>query len=304
MANSDKTSVVIVDKENSLSDQDDSQTIIEHDATKKTTESPVHKQFFSISQQFGLEAALLPVEKQMPIEDRSNKRARLSGLRKQKNIEAIMEKTYSFCASKTIDKRTDLDWFNRFITLAEDVSNKTMQDLWAKILAGELARAGTYSLKALKVFREMSIVDAKLLAKACSLAVKDKSRKNIRIISGGYQQPGLFNFFNKDRQQYINLSQFGLNYADLLSLADNHLIFIQESESNIMANNEAINFSYNGLPLKLTSKKANVTLQFYKFTAIGAELAHLITDKANDDFLNHVKQQLSQNFNIETNEDI
>ncbi len=302
MANSDKTPVVIVDKEDSISAQDDSHTMIEHDAAKKATESPVHKQFFSISQQFGLEAALLPVEKQMPIEDRSNKRARLLSLRKQKNIEAIMEKTYNFCASKTIDKRTDLDWFNRFVTLAEDVSNKTMQDLWAKILAGELARSGTYSLKALKVFREMSIVDAKLLAKACSLAVKDQSRKNIRIITGGYQQPGLFNFFNKDRQQYINLSQFGLNYADLLSLADNHLIFIQESESNIMANNEAINFSYNSLPLKLTSKKANVTLQFYKFTTIGTELAQLIADKANDDFLSHVQQQLSHNFNIESNE--
>ena len=302
MANSEKKTVVIVDKESSHVDQDGSHEIITNDASKKPTESAVHKQFFNITQQFGLEAALLPVEKQMPIEDRSNKRARLASLRKQKNIEAIVEKTYSFCADKVIDKRTDLDWFNRFITLAEDISNKTMQDLWAKILAGELARAGTYSLKALKVFREMSIVEAKLLAKACSLTVKDQSRKNIRIISGSYQQPGLLNFFNKDRQQYINLSQFGLNYADLLSLADNHLIFIQESESNMMVNNESINFSYNGLPLKLTSKKANVTLQFYKFTAIGVELAHLIADKANDDFLGHLKQQLSHHFNIESNE--
>ncbi len=240
----------------------------------------------------------------MPIEDRCNKRARLSSLRKQKNIEAIMEKTYHFCTSKNIDKRTDLDWFNHFIALAEDVSNNTMQDLWAKILAGELSRSGTYSLKALKVFRDMSIVDAKLLAKACSLAVKDQTRKNIRLISGSYQQPGLLNFFSKDRQQYINLSQFGLNYADLLSLADNHLIFIQESESSIMASNEAINFSYNGLPLKLTSKKANITLQFYKFTAIGAELAHLIAEKANDDYFSHLKLQLSHHFEIASSEEI
>lgn len=299
MAKLDKTPTIIADENMIIIDPHE---IVSQEVQKKPTESPAHKQFFKISQQFGLEASLLPIEQKMPIEDRSNKRARLTSQRKQKNIEAIMEKTYDFCARKTIDKRTDLDWFNRFIMLAEDVGNKTMQDLWAKILAGELSRPGSYSLKALKVFRDMSITDAKLLAKACSFAVKDQSRKNIRIISGSYQQPGLLNFFSKERQQYINLSNFGLNYADLLSLADNHLIFIQESESSIMASGESINFSYNGQPLKLTSKQANVTLQFYKFTAIGVELAHLITDKANDEFFNHLKQELIHHFEIASNE--
>lgn len=298
MVQSETQPAVIVAEDSEHKSQDSAHTIIEHDTHKKKSEPAAHKQFFTITQKFGLEAALLPVEKQLPIEDRCQKRARLSSLRKQQNIEAIMEKTYGFCASKAMDKRTDLDWFNHFINLAEDVSNKTMQDLWAKILAGELARAGTYSLKALKVFKEMSIIDAKLLAKACSLAVKDHSRKNIRLLSGSYQQPGLLNFFAKQRQQYVNLSSFGLNYADLLSLADNHLIFIQESESSMMASGETINFSYNAQPLKLTSKKHNVALQFYKFTAIGAELAHLISDNVNEEYFSHLKQQLSHHFDI------
>ncbi len=295
----DKTSVIVIDQPN---DNEDSFPIESGDKQKQSTESPTHKQFFKITQLFGLEAPLLPVEKQMPLEDRSSKRERLAGLRKQENIEAIMEKTFNFCASKSIDKRPDLDWFNRYITLAENVSNKTMQDLWAKILSGELSRPGLYSLKALKVFRDMSIVDAKLLAKACSLAVKDQSKKNIRIISGTYQQPGLLNFFNKDRQQHINLSHFGLNYADLLSLADNNLIFKQESESSMMASGETLNFYYNGLPLKLSSKRANIAIQFYKFTPIGTELANLITDKPNDDFFVTLKQQLKHHFEVASNE--
>lgn len=293
----DETSVIAVDKKA----DDNSSLIIDNDNAKnKSNEPSADDQFFKITQQFGLEAALLPIEKQMPIEDRSTKRERLANLRKQKNIETIMEKTITFCASQSINKRTDLDWFNRYITLAENVSNKTMQDLWAKILAGELSRPGSYSLKALKVFRDMSIVDAKLLAKACSLAVKDQSKKNIRIISGTYQQPGLFNFFNKDRQQYINLSHFGLNYADILSLADNHLLYKQESESSMEAIGENINLNYNGLPIKLSSKKANTTLQFYKFTSIGAELAHLINDKPNDEFFTVLTQQLRHHFDVNT----
>lgn len=294
----DKTSVIVIDQ----SSNSESNLPIENGEPKqKSTEPPAHKHFFKITQQFGLEAPLLPIEKQMPIEDRSTKRERLACLRKQENIETIMEKTFGFCANKTIDKRTDLDWFSRYITLAENVSNKTMQDLWAKILSGELIRPGSYSLKALKIFRDMSIVDAKLLAKACSLSIKDQSKKNIRIISGTYQQPGLFNFFNKERQIHINLSHFGLNYADILSLADNNLIYRQESESSMMEKGEAMKFYYNGLPLKLLSTKPNIAIQFYKFTPIGTELANLISDKANDDFFASLKQQLSHHFEITDN---
>lgn len=291
----DKTSVIVIDQPS----DNESNLPIEHgEHQKKSEESPSHNQFFKITQLFGLEAPLLPLAKQMPLEDRTNKRERLESLRKQENIEAIMEKTFTFCANKPIDKKPDLDWFNRYIKLAENVSNNTMQDLWAKILAGELSRPGLYSLKALKIFRDMSIVDAKLLAKACSLAVKDQSKKNIRILSGIYQQPGLINFFSKERQQHINLSHFGLNYADILSLADNNLIFKQESESSMMASGETLNFYYNGSPLKLSCKKANIAIQFYKFTPIGTELANLIHDKPNDEFFSVLKQQLGRYFDV------
>lgn len=291
----DKTSVIVIEKSK---DSESNLPIESAEPKKKNVESPTHKLFFKITKEFGLEAPLLPIEKQMPVEDRSIKRERLATIRKQENIEAIMEKTFAFCASNSIDKRPDLDWFNHYITLAENVSNNTMQDLWAKILAGELSRAGSYSLKAIKIFRDMSIVDAKLLAKACSLAVKDQSKKNIRIISGIYQQPGLLNFFAKDRQVYIDLSHFGLNYADILSLADNSLIYKQESESSMMENGETLNFYYNGSPLKLSCKKPNIAIQFYKFTPIGTELANLISDKPNDDFFAILKQQLKHHFNL------
>lgn len=293
--NTKKTSAVVIDQPN---ENERELVIATEDKNKKAAESAAHKQFLKISQLFGIEAPLLPEEKRMPLEDRCNKRKRLTKLRKQENIEAIMEKTFSFFENMQIDKRPDFDWLNRYISLADNVSNNTMQDLWAKILASELSRPGLYSLKALKVFRDMSITDAKLLAKACSLAVKDQSKKNIRIITGSYQQPGLFNFLSKDRQQFINLGTFGLNYADILSLADNNLIFQQESELSITTKSEKFNFYYNNMPLKLSSKKNNVALQFYKFTPIGTELANLITDKPNDDFFAILKQQLNHHFDI------
>lgn len=295
----DKLDVVALEKDvKKVSDE----TVIvnTNKSTQNSTESGVSLQFLKLAKRFVIDGALLPEEKQMLIEDRTVKRARLSQLRKQKNIESIMQKTLGYCANFEIGQRTDYDWLSRYIALSEEISNPTMQDLWAKILAGELTSPGSFSFKALKIFKDMSIYDAKLLAKACSLAIKDPNKKGFRLISGVYQQPGLLNFFSKQRQQYCNLSNFGLNYADLLALAENHLIYLQESESSLIGKGHILQFDYNGLTLKLTAKKANVSLQFYKFTPLGAELAHLISDKSNEEFFNYLKNKLSYYFLIDS----
>lgn len=270
----------------------------ESDKHHKSSDSNTSQQFLKLTKLFAVDGALLPPEKQMPIEDRCEKRARLLHLRKQQNIESIMQKTLAYCASSEVKQRTDQDWFSRYINLAEGISNTTMQDLWAKILAGELTKPGSFSFKALQVFRDMSIFDAKLFAKACSLAVQDQSKRNIRIFSGSYQQPGLLNWFSKERIQGINLSHYGLNYADLLALAENHLIYMQESELSLSNTQDKLTLNYNGLPLKLTARKANTNIQFYKFTPIGTELAQLISDKPNEDFFNNINDVLSKHFNV------
>lgn len=255
-------------------------------------------QLLNLAKQFVLDGGLVSPDKQMPLEDRSRKRERLLSLRKQQNMESIIQKALAYCSESEITDKADQDWFSRFTSLAEEVSNKTMQELWAKILAGEITQPGTFSLKALKIFRNMSINDAKLLAKACSLAVKDQGKKNIRIISGSYIQPGLFNFFDKNREQNLNLSHHGLSYADLLALSENNLLFIQETESSSLAKEEQLHFLYNGSPLNLTAKNANTVIRFYKFTPVGSELASLIGDNAETNYLNELKLKLGHHFQL------
>jgi uncharacterized repeat protein (TIGR03899 family) len=294
----EKTSVVVSNDDPSTETKDI--TPISNESSNKADAS-VPQHLAKLAKRFAIDATLLPPETQMPIEDRTHKRGRLEHLRKQQNIESIIGKSLNYCATSDVKQKTDNDWFSRYIALAEDVSNPTMQDLWAKILAGELEKAGSFSYKALKVFRDMSIYDAKILAKASALALKDASKKNVRLVSGSYQKPGLLNFFSSNRQQHINLSQFGLNHADLLALAENHLLYIQESETSALNQHDTIVFTYNGAPLKISAKKANVVLQFYKLTPLGAELAHLISDKPNEEFFTYLKKQLSQHFIITDN---
>ena len=90
----------------------------------------------------------------------------------------------------------------------------------------------------------------------------------------------------------------GLNNSDLLDLAENHLVFIQESETNLLNKNEQLKFNYNGLSFSMSAKKANCILRFYKFTPIGVELAHLIGDKPDTTYHEYLSQQLSHHFTI------
>lgn len=285
------------------SSQESKPVIIEHNestsAPKNTAvNASSQKQILLLAKKFALNAAFLPETKQPPIEDRVLLRKKIGDLRKQQNMEAIVLRAIQYCSDDNMTDRADQDWFSSFITLAEGISNKSMQDLWAKILAGEVSKPGSFSLKTLQTFRTMSITEAKLLAKACSLAMSDTRKKNIRVISGAYQIPKLFNFFNKQRQQQLDLNQVGLSYADILALADNHLMFEQEAESHPLANGEKIQFNYNGKPVSFVAKKADCILTFYKFTPIGTELAHLINDNADESYLSALKTDLSDNFAI------
>ena len=287
------------DKNVSISTQDEPQASSQSSRSGSPSQVSSQKQLLGLARKFSLDGAFIPEEKQAPIEDRSFRRIKLHELRQQQNIEAIVLRAIKYCSDDTVAERADQDWFSSYITLAEGISNKTMQDLWAKILAVEVSTPGSFSLKTLKAFRDMSITEAKLLAKACSLSMKDSRKKNIRLISGAYQIPKLLNFFNKQRHQRVDLNQVGLTYADILTLADNHLLFEQETESHSLTKYEQVHFSYNGKAVNFVAKKADCILTFYKFTTIGAELAMLIADNADLNFLTAVKAQLSENFSIE-----
>lgn len=257
------------------------------------------KQLIALAKKFSVDGALVSIEKQAPLEDRSFKRIKTNELRKQQNMEAIILAAIPYCSDSRMTNNTDQDWFNHFISLAENISNKTMQSLWAKILAGEIAQPGSFSFKTLQAFRSMSITEAKLFAKACSLALTDGRKKNIRIINGAYQVPSLFNFFNKQREQKLDLNAQGFGYADLLTLADNHLLFQQEAETAPVVRKEQIQLYSSGKAVTFTAKKSNCILMFYKFTPIGTELFQLIADDINTKYITALKEGLNENFAIE-----
>ena len=59
----------------------------------------------------------------------------------------------------------DKDWFTRYFNIVQDISNEDIQDLWAKLLAGEIKQPGSFSYRTLETLKNMTTDEAELFTK-------------------------------------------------------------------------------------------------------------------------------------------
>lgn len=92
---------------------------------------------------------------------------------RQNNIEAIADKAGSELPASVGDVPVEQGWAAKFFDSCKDVSQEEMQSLWARLLAGEVAAPGSFSLRTLQVLAMLSSAEAKLFDAFCSLATSD-----------------------------------------------------------------------------------------------------------------------------------
>ena len=87
---------------------------------------------------------------------------------KAENVEEIVSKAkQQFAPDEQVSEEpVEKDWMNRFLNIAEEISDKEMQDIWGRVLAGEIKKPKSYSIRTLEVLRNISKSEAKLIIKA------------------------------------------------------------------------------------------------------------------------------------------
>ena len=198
------------------------------------------------------------------------------------NIAKIADGILQKKGNKSSDKQYSFDWFIRYYEASGNISDKEMQILWAKILAGEIEKPSSYSLRTLDVLRNISKEEAERFVKICNAAIK--------IESGKYAIPA-------DRDYILKNS---IDYSDILLLGEIGLI---NSGSGIHINDdlesdtESKLYTYGSLIVKaITSEKRTFSLRVYPFTNVGNELATLIDRDSNEEnFLSLCKKLQDSN---------
>lgn len=83
--------------------------------------------------------------------------------KRQSNIHSVVTKAAEVLSDKQVqDHEVDDDWSARFFADVQDVSSAQMQEIWAKILAGEVETPGRTSLRTLSILKNMTQRDAML----------------------------------------------------------------------------------------------------------------------------------------------
>ncbi len=94
--------------------------------------------------------------------------------KRQRNIQSVFSMAAEEIKDKEVqDHEIDHDWTARFFSDVQDVSSEKMQQIWAKILAGEVEIPGRTSLRTLAVLKNMTQKDAELFSNAAQFVIRD-----------------------------------------------------------------------------------------------------------------------------------
>lgn len=87
--------------------------------------------------------------------------------KKQDNIESITNKALPYVREDANPARIEDDWITSFFDKCRLISDEQMQELWARILAGEANSPGSYSKRTISILSSLDKNDALLFKALC-----------------------------------------------------------------------------------------------------------------------------------------
>lgn len=201
-------------------------------------------------------------------------------IKRQNNIDNVSQFAAEQLSQEQIvsEDPVDEDWTSRFFNIVEDVSDEEMQQLWSRILVGEIKQPKTYSLRTLELLKNLSKEEAELFTKFAQLRINFGDKNFI---------------YNQDNGVFLE-SEFGISFSDRLLLTEIGLI---ASENNLefsfrpTENNKQtsiLNYGRKGIVLHRNEQTPKQGIQVLVFTKIGVELSALIEQTFNQSYLEKI----------------
>lgn len=87
--------------------------------------------------------------------------------KKQMNIEAITKNALPLLEDKSAPQNVADDWITNFFDKSRIISDKDMQQLWSRLLAGEANAPGAFSKRTVNLLADLDKGDAELFMRLC-----------------------------------------------------------------------------------------------------------------------------------------
>ena len=220
----------------------------------------------------------------LSLPERVVNRSKYQELRKQQNIESVCANAAEELSgeSKIPENKPEPEWINHFFDIAEKISTEDLQYWWGKILAGEITKPGSFSLRTLETLKNISRQEAENFVKLGQYALGTKR----------------MNFF-LDPQEYIFKKDNTLNFSEILALREAGLVNDSDNLSFSFEASTAGTTSqlfYGSLVLFLEREKdtPQISNKVGCLTKAGAELLKLISIQPDMEYVKFVAQKFNR----------
>jgi hypothetical protein len=219
------------------------------------------------------------VDATIQLMERSGLRVAEQEARRQKNIESVLSGAAEHLSKESAvpnDKPND-DWTTRFFRYSEDIGSEEMQGLWSKILAGEILKPNTYSLRFLDAIRNISTVEAEIFCRLANFALE-----------GGDK------IFVLSEQKFLDGNS--LTFSDLLILRDIGLIYPNDLRFRFLQSKKGTQshliYAGNIVLIDREEDTPEIPLQSIIFTKIGSEILSLVQRTVSEQYLSILASKL------------
>lgn len=195
----------------------------------------------------------------------------------QRNAEAVLTKALPHLEETASPEAVDTDWLANFFDKSKIVSDDEMQNLWAKVLAGEANHPGAYSRRTVNLLNDLEKSDAELFRSLCRFS---------------WQIDGLRPLiFDLEAQLYTeqSISHMSLSHLDSLGLIQ----FSSVGELNLTIEQHGkFNVFYGDRPITLELPTGNqLPIGKVQFSQAGQQLARISDAEVIDGFFEYVAEK-------------
>jgi hypothetical protein len=193
-------------------------------------------------------------------------------MRRQSNMEAITGKAIPNLTEDAEPDRIDDDWIANFFDKCRIVSDSQMQELWARVLAGEGNNPGAFSRKTVNLIADLDKRDADLFKNLCRFGWRINRTVEVLIF---YEQSELYN-------------RLGINYNSLGQLETLGLVHFTEVGNVDMA----------GLPQVVSASYGDrqVTLNFPDAKGNRLDVGKVLLTQSGDELFRVTGAELVEGF--------
>ncbi|WP_445360233.1 DUF2806 domain-containing protein [Microbulbifer sp. EKSA005] len=168
------------------------------------------------------------------------------------------------------DNNIDGDWLHSWRDCAGRVSAEQLQELWGRVLAGEVKQPGSFSMRTLEFLKGLSKKEAELISSAATFVIGEKIHRE----KSGY------------------LAKAGLDFGQLLYLQEIGILAGVESSSLTSRYASTVPGSFRtglksenrGLLIKHADANKHLHISSYSITQLGMEMLRLCKVDVNEDY--------------------